>query len=66
MSDHGTNGASGSDPGSGARSHAARDPEQIAEEWGGRIGRWILRAAARAEEEAEDIWADAQALRRDL
>ena len=45
---------------------AAADAERMAEEWAGRIGRWIVRGAARAKEEAEDIWAEAQALRRDL
>ncbi len=38
--------------------------EQIAEEWAGRITGWLIRGAARAKEEAEDIWADAQAVRR--
>jgi hypothetical protein len=40
--------------------------EQTAEEWGEKIGRWVLRAAARAREEAEDVWAEAQAVRRKL
>jgi hypothetical protein len=42
----------------------AGDAERIAEEWAGKIGRWVVGTAARAREEAEDIWADAQALRR--
>jgi hypothetical protein len=33
-------------------------------EWGERVGRWASRAAARAREEAEDIWAEAQTIRR--
>jgi hypothetical protein len=41
------------------------DAERIAEEWGERSWRWVLGAAARAREEAEDIWAEAQALRRE-
>jgi hypothetical protein len=45
--------------------HAAGDAERVAEEWAERIGRWVLRAAVRAREEAEDIWAEAQALRRE-
>jgi hypothetical protein len=44
----------------------ARDPERIAEEWAEKVGRWLVRGVARAKEEAEDIWADAQALRREL
>lgn len=40
--------------------------ELVAEQWAERIGRWMLRTTARAKEEAEDIWAEAQALRREL
>jgi hypothetical protein len=42
------------------------DTERTAEELAERLGRWIARTAARAREDAEDIWADAQALRRKL
>jgi hypothetical protein len=53
-----------------SQAESARRPvagaEQAAEEWGEKIGRWVLRAAARAREEAEDIWAEAQAVRRKL
>ena len=38
--------------------------EQATEEWAGRIARWLIRGAARAREEAEDIWAEAQVIRR--
>jgi hypothetical protein len=64
----------GQDPGSasddGSRTErsdrVAADTERIAEEWAERIGRWIARTVARAREDAEDIWAEAQALRRKL
>jgi hypothetical protein len=42
------------------------DAERLAAEWAEKIGRWIARAGARAREDAEDIWADAEALRRKL
>jgi hypothetical protein len=38
--------------------------EQALEEFGRRIGRFLASAGARAREEAEDIWAEAQSLRR--
>jgi phosphohistidine phosphatase SixA len=38
--------------------------EQMLEDWGRRAGRFLSSAAARAREEAEDIWAEAQSLRR--
>jgi hypothetical protein len=38
--------------------------EQMMQDLGERIADWASRAAARAREEAEDIWAEAQALRR--
>jgi hypothetical protein len=40
------------------------DAEERMEDFGERFGRWLSRAAARAREEAEDIWAEAQDLRR--
>ena len=42
------------------------DAERIAEEWAAKIAHLVVRGAARAKEEAEDIWAEAQALRRNL
>jgi hypothetical protein len=39
--------------------------ERFVEEWAERIGGWASRAAARAQEEAEDIWAEAQNIRRE-
>lgn len=42
------------------------DTERIAGEWAERISRWVLRTGARAKEEAEDIWAEAQEIRRNL
>jgi hypothetical protein len=40
------------------------DLERAAEEAAARAGDWIVRAADRLREEAEDIWAEAQAIRR--
>jgi hypothetical protein len=37
---------------------------QAAEDMAGRVVGWAARTAARAREEAEDIWAEAQELRR--
>ncbi len=34
-------------------------------DWASRLGFDLLKAAARAREEAEDVWAEAQALSRD-
>lgn len=38
--------------------------EQVMEAVGERIGDWVSRAVARAREEVEDIWAEAQTVRR--
>ena len=38
--------------------------EELIEDWSRRLGRWISVTAARAKEEAEDIWAEAQSIRR--
>jgi hypothetical protein len=38
--------------------------QQRLEQWGSRVGRAIAVAAARVREEAEDIWAEAQSIRR--
>jgi hypothetical protein len=38
--------------------------EELIEAWGERIGGWLATTAARAREEAEDLWAEAQSLRR--
>jgi hypothetical protein len=38
--------------------------EEMMEKVGERVGDWASRALARAREEAEDIWAEAQAVRR--
>ena len=38
--------------------------EELLEQWGERAGRWLSRTWARAREEAEDIWAEAQSVRR--
>ena len=51
---------------SGQTGRGASSAESKAEEWGERASRWVLRLAARAKEEAEDIWAEAQTLRRQM
>jgi hypothetical protein len=43
---------------------AARAAEQRVEDWGRRAGRFLASAAARVREEAEDIWAEAQSIKR--
>jgi hypothetical protein len=53
----------GAGDGSGERSEVERADELI-EEWGQRVGGWLSRTAARAREEAEDMWAEAQGIRR--
>lgn len=52
----------GSGPG-GERSETER-AEQVMENVGEQIGDWASRAVARAREAAEDIWAEAQTVRR--
>lgn len=47
----------------GERSETER-AEQVMENLGERLGDWASRALARAREEAEDIWAEAQTVRR--
>ncbi len=47
----------------GRRSDTER-AEQVMENVGEQIGDWLSRAVARAREEAEDIWAEAQTVRR--
>jgi hypothetical protein len=60
-----SNGAAG-DP-SGQTDRAERvvsDAEKTAEQAAAKLADWAARAADRLREEAEDIWADAQAVRR--
>lgn len=38
--------------------------ENAAEAWSRRAGKFLASAAARAREEAEDIWAEAQSIRK--
>jgi hypothetical protein len=47
----------------GPRSDVQR-AEDLIEAWGERIGGWVATTAARAREEAEDLWAEAQSVRR--
>ena len=55
---------SAGDADTGVPEDRASAAERVAEEWAERAGRWALGVAARAREEAEDIWAEAQVLRR--
>jgi hypothetical protein len=66
MPDSSESGAPGDRPNPDGATREVRDAEQLAEEWAERAGRWLLRTAARMREEAEDIWHEAQAVRRDL
>ena len=66
MTEQNANGTSADDSQAESPPRPVAGAEQTAEEWGEKIGRWVLRAAARAREEAEDIWAEAQAVRRKL
>ena len=45
----------------GERSEVQRANELL-EQWGEQLGRWLSRTASRAREEAEDIWAEAQSI----
>lgn len=54
-----------------ARRQAMQRAEELVDRWGEQVGQYvsalghnILKWAARAREEAEDIWAEAQALRQ--
>ena len=49
--------------GDGRRSDVER-AEVLIEAWGERVGGWLATTAARAREEAEDLWAEAQSIRR--
>ena len=67
----GTNGAAAATPAETAPRPAVERAEELADRIGERvghfaavIGRNILQLAARAREEAEDIWAEAQEIRR--
>ncbi len=60
--------AAGSDD---ARRQATQRAEELVDRWAAQIGQWaaafghnVLKCAARAREEAEDIWAEAQAIRQ--
>lgn len=53
--------------GAGARGENWTDPkhaQQLLGQWGSQVGRAVAVAAARVREEAEDIWAEAQSVRR--
>ena len=56
---HSSDGPQGA--GDGPRGEHAEDR---LEDWGRKVGRFIASAAARVREEAEDIWAEAQSVRR--
>jgi cell division septum initiation protein DivIVA len=50
----------------GAAPGTFQDAERAAEEWAEKAVRWLAHTAERAREQAEDIWAEAQAKRREL
>jgi hypothetical protein len=56
--------AGGKDSQAERAERAVSDFERGAEEAAARAGDWIVRVADRLREEAEDIWAEAQAIRR--
>jgi hypothetical protein len=66
MTERSPNGASDEHSDTERSDHAGGDTERVAAEWAERLGRWVARTVARAKEDAEDIWAEAQALRRKL
>jgi hypothetical protein len=66
MTERSRNGASSERSETEGTDRRVEDTERTPEEWGETIGHWIARTAGRAREEAEDIWAEAQALRRKL
>jgi hypothetical protein len=43
---------------------AGDDTQRAAEEVAGRVAVWVARTVSRAREEGEDLWAEAQELRR--
>ena len=49
--------------GPGGRSRVERADELIGA-WSRRLGDWLARTASRAREEVEDIWDEAQSVRR--
>jgi hypothetical protein len=60
-----SNGAAGDAGGQTDRAErVVSDAEQAAEQAAAKVADWIARAADRLREEAEDIWAEAQAIRR--
>jgi hypothetical protein len=60
--------SNGAVPGAGGQTDRAErvvsDAERAAEQAAAKVADWIARAGARLREEAEDIWADAQAIRQ--
>lgn len=57
-------------PGEGTGSETQRAEElvdqmgQVAGRWASAAGLWLVRGAARAREEVDDMWAEAQSMRR--
>jgi hypothetical protein len=71
MSDNGMAGREPASQGNGAERSRMERAEEMVDRMAERVseftsvwGRKVLRLAARAREEAEDIWAEAQAIRR--
>jgi hypothetical protein len=60
-----SNSAAGGTSGQNERAdRVVSDLERAAEQAAAKAGDWIARATERLREEAEDIWAEAQAIRR--
>jgi hypothetical protein len=56
--------ANGASQAPGEDPHGSERAEQLLEDWGRRVGRFLAVAAARAREEAEDMLAEAQSIKR--
>ncbi|MCW3065150.1 MAG: hypothetical protein JWN32_2322 [Solirubrobacterales bacterium] len=63
MSEGDSEGSGASSTRDGAEPSEFQRAEELIEEWGQRVGVWLSRVTARAREEAEDIWAEAQNIR---
>jgi hypothetical protein len=54
----------GPEPATGEPRAGREDTAPAAEELAGQVAAWVARAVSRAREETEDVWAEAQELRR--
>jgi hypothetical protein len=63
MSEGSGEGSGASSTRDGAEPSEVRRAEELIEQWGQQVGVLLSRVTARAREEAEDIWAEAQNIR---